>query len=1377
MNTTSVSTIKNYIDTAISNGSTIVLLFHNIKDSNPSAYEYLTSDFYSIIDYIANSGIDCLTMDDLYQLTLLPINIPSNNPLISTSLNVFDGYANDVGSIYVNPPKTDVGVTITASNNKPNYLGYVTLTIKVTNYGPNQAVNVTVGEWLDGNYFKWISDDSNGTFNLSSAIWIVGTINVGETHILNILVQILASNITINNTATYNSGDTEDINLDNNRQTISLVVPKATIITVHEVNGYKGDSKQLIASLTDGNKNPLIGKTVYFTVNGKSVGSDVTDANGIATLDYILNYNGGVYTILAEFLQDADYSGVNGTATLNILPITTVITMNNASGYKGDKVNLIAYLNDTHNNVPIEGARIEYYINGNLMGTATTDSSGRAIYQYNITQIAGSYIIQAKFPGDTTYLTTNSNSNLIISLTPTNLIFNPINCYKNDKINFTASLKDNNGNPVSEKTISFFGNGSLIGSATTNSSGIATLPYTMSVTTGTYILTALFTQDGTYASSNSTSTITVNLIPTNITITPVSGYKGDTVNLTTTLKDINGNPLSGKTIIFNLNGTTIGTATTNTSGIATLLYTITQNTGNYIIQAIYNGDTTYNSTSNSNNLIVGLISTNLTVNPVNCYKGDNASLTASLNDNNGNPISGKTVSFYGNGSLIGSATTNSSGIATLQYIMAVATGTYTLTVQFTQDNTYSSSNSTSTLTVNLTPTNITVNPVSGNKGDPSNITVTLTDYKGNPLVGNIIYVYINGTSIATASTNDNGQIIIPYTITQNTGTYTIQATYNGDTTYNKSNNTNTLSVNLTKTTIIINSTTGHNGDNIDLAAKLADFSGNTLPGKSINFYLNGNLIGTSFTDINGIAWIEYTITQTKSTNTITASFNQDNSYLSASNSNILVVYPTPTTITVNSITGYKGCEVDLTAILKDDNSKLIQGKSINFYINGNFVGSAVTDLNGQAIFPYTIEMSKNEDVKDLDSDDTYTILAQYLDDVVYSSSDNSNSLTVKSMATNININPVTGHKGDIVNLNATLTDINNNQVSGESLLFYVNNKLVGSGITDYNGAVTLPYLIDNGSGLYSILVLFSGDSNYLEVSNTGNLQVSLKNVKIVLSQITAYIGTKTNVKAVLTDNNNNPLAGKVIYFIMNGSNIGSAITDNYGTAILPYMIGYSAGKYSIIAQFLQDVDYNTTSNINNIIVNLNPSKLTVSTKSGYNGDKINITAKMFNCHTNTILTGKMVYFYINGVCVGKGVTNSSGVASFIYTIKQMNGTYTILASFAKDNTYLGTSNSSKLTVKLIPIKLTTNCVSGTKNKQVKLTTTLLNIHKNVKISNQKVYFYISGKYVGYAKTNTYGVATLNYTIKLKKGTYTLSSKFLSNTSYIGTKGNTTLKVK
>ncbi len=56
-NTTSVETIKNWIDQANTNKEWLVLLFHNIVESNPVPYEYSKQDFESVVDYVNSQNI------------------------------------------------------------------------------------------------------------------------------------------------------------------------------------------------------------------------------------------------------------------------------------------------------------------------------------------------------------------------------------------------------------------------------------------------------------------------------------------------------------------------------------------------------------------------------------------------------------------------------------------------------------------------------------------------------------------------------------------------------------------------------------------------------------------------------------------------------------------------------------------------------------------------------------------------------------------------------------------------------------------------------------------------------------------------------------------------------------------------------------------------------------------------------------------------------------------------------------------------------------------------------------------------------------------------------------------------------------------------
>ena len=139
-------------------------------------------------------------------------------------------------------------------------------------------------------------------------------------------------------------------------------------------------------------------------------------------------------------------------------------------------------------------------------------------------------------------------------------------------------------------------NGSVVGSALTDGSGIATLPYNITQGAGIYTIFAQFAGDTIYQAKNSTNNLTVNYIPTNLSVNPLNGYYGDLVNLTANLTDtVHSLPVVGRNVSFSVNGSVVGSALTDASGMAILGYNVALTAASYQILAQFAGDTIYSS--------------------------------------------------------------------------------------------------------------------------------------------------------------------------------------------------------------------------------------------------------------------------------------------------------------------------------------------------------------------------------------------------------------------------------------------------------------------------------------------------------------------------------------------------------------------------------------------------------------------------------------------------------------------------------------------------------------------------------------------------------------------------------------------------------------
>lgn len=179
---------------------------------------------------------------------------------------------------------------------------------------------------------------------------------------------------------------------------------------------------------------------------------------------------------------------------------------------------------------------------------------------------------------------------------------------------------------------------------------------------------------------------------TSLTVTSSSStlVLDGTVTISATLKDSSNVAISGATITFKESDTTLGTGTTNSSGVATYTYTGTS-VGSHTVVGVYDGDSTYASSTGNVSLTVSDHSYSLAFSQASyTATGGSATLSVTLLDNNV-AVSGATVSVTGSDSSLYTGITDSSGIASVTVTNISAETTFTAS--------YSGATATCTVTV------------------------------------------------------------------------------------------------------------------------------------------------------------------------------------------------------------------------------------------------------------------------------------------------------------------------------------------------------------------------------------------------------------------------------------------------------------------------------------------------------------------------------------------------------------------------------------------------------------------------------------------------------------------------------------------------------
>lgn len=418
------------------------------------------------------------------------------------------------------------------------------------------------------------------------------------------------------------------------------------------------DTITLYGTLLNEDDEPVVGEIITFYDNTTLLGWSITNDDGVATL-----------VVNIEDIQD-----------LGLVPtidIDWIMTSDNPNNHTEDGS---LYVSATISDTGISGLPLTILVNNTVMFEGVTDSTGHA--DLLSTTLSENAVVTVITQHTNIYNATTKQYRLGESEklpTTTSLAVSSSTVNVGTSVTFTATVTDEDDEPIEGLTVTFKDGGSSLGTGTTNSSGVATLT-SSGLAAGNHSVTAETTEDNTYSGSTSTAvTVTVNKFTTSTSLSLGSNtiYVDSSTTATATVTS-GGNGVNGLTVTFKDGFTTLGTSTTNSSGVAT--YTISGlNAGNHSITAVVTENSTYAaSTSSAVTLTVNNHSYSLAFSAASYVAtGGSATLECTLLDNNV-PVEGATISVSGSDSSLYTGITNNEGITTVTVSVSTET-TFTAT--------------------------------------------------------------------------------------------------------------------------------------------------------------------------------------------------------------------------------------------------------------------------------------------------------------------------------------------------------------------------------------------------------------------------------------------------------------------------------------------------------------------------------------------------------------------------------------------------------------------------------------------------------------------------------------------------------------------------
>ncbi|MBO0592476.1 hemagglutinin, partial [Cellulophaga sp. E16_2] len=575
--------------------------------------------------------------------------------------------------------------------------------------------------------------------------------------------------------------------------TVDTSAPIAPIVTAitedtgsNTTDGITADNTLIFSGTAEPNS------TIEVFVGGTSIGTTITNGTGDWSFDHTgITLADGDYSITAQAIDSSGNASVisaNFPITIDTsvpnLPVITAISVDNGSsttdGITSDNTLVISGTAEAN-------STLEVFLDGTSIGTTTTDASGDWSYDHTGTTLAdGDYIITAQATDISGNASTIANDFPITI--DTTLPGAPVVTAISDDNGSSSTdgiTSDNtlviSGTAEANSSLEVFLDGTSVGTTTTDASGDWSLDYTgITLIDGDYSITAQATDP-----SGNVSVLSPNFpitIDTSAPTTPlVTSISVDTGNNTS------DGITSDNTLIFSgtaeqnsslevfLDGTSVGTTTTDASGDWSLDYTgITLIDGDYSITAQAT-DPSGNVSVLSPNFPI-TIDTSVPTTPVVTAISDDTgnSTTDGITSDQTLIIRGTSdantlVDIFLEGTKIGTTTSNSSGIWIFDYTgTSLANGDYSITAQAIDNAGNASAFSTDyPITIDITaPSTPLIFKITEDTGSSATDEITSDNtliITGAAEKNANVMVFLDGVSIGFSTANTVGQLIFDYT--------------------------------------------------------------------------------------------------------------------------------------------------------------------------------------------------------------------------------------------------------------------------------------------------------------------------------------------------------------------------------------------------------------------------------------------------------------------------------------------------------------------------------------------------------------------------------------------------------------------------------------
>ncbi|WP_295722390.1 Ig-like domain-containing protein [uncultured Methanobrevibacter sp.] len=530
----------------------------------------------------------------------------SENKSSALNKEVNAGEKDNVNTLSNNKKQTNEEDSSLEEKSNYNIIGKATIingTNKTIKYGSGTYYNVK------------LTDKANNPLFNKSIVFTINGKTINKTTDKNGIAKLLI-NLSVNKyLISYQFLGCENYTSSSGKSTINVVKSESQLYVSNRKILYKSGNKFKIL-LKDKYGKALAKQKVYIKLKNRMY-TKTTNAKGYAYLS-ISGFALGKYPTVINYKGGKNYHPAKKSLNVYIYKIKTKIVAKSESFRYGLGQNYTVKLKNESGS-PISSKTIVLKINGKTLKSKT---SKNGIAYFKITESVGKYTAQISSYNTNTYYASSKKTTITVLKGKTYIKSSDVNTTYPSKAPITLKFHNANGNALKNREISVKINKKTY-KGTTNNTG--ELCFKINLIPGTYKTVLSYGGSKNFQSSSKTITVKVHKMNTLINgkSETILEYNDDYYKVS--LKDKNDNPLSGKTItfdIYNSESTLTLTGKTDSKGIARVQ--VNTYPGNYTISYEFKGDTYCNPSEGRSNLTVNTdprMKTNITGGPLYLLKG------------------------------------------------------------------------------------------------------------------------------------------------------------------------------------------------------------------------------------------------------------------------------------------------------------------------------------------------------------------------------------------------------------------------------------------------------------------------------------------------------------------------------------------------------------------------------------------------------------------------------------------------------------------------------------------------------------------------------------------------------------------------------------